>query len=79
MEVQKIGFARRAIKADGVGAGIVPIDPQSLNSFAYLFTWNKLHKFIRSGFGPFVKVSFHISFHAYVSMALIPFFSAKVE
>ncbi|WP_132015799.1 hypothetical protein [Hydrogenispora ethanolica] len=63
----------------GVGAGIVPIDPQSLNSFAYLFTWNKLHKFIRSGFGPFVKVSFHISFHAYVSMALIPFFSAKVE
>jgi hypothetical protein len=37
MEVQKIGFARRAIKADGVGAGIVPIDPQSLTFICLFF------------------------------------------
>ncbi|TCL70725.1 hypothetical protein EDC14_100942 [Hydrogenispora ethanolica] len=32
MEVQKIGFARKAIKADGVGAGIAPIGFLSLKS-----------------------------------------------
>jgi len=37
MEVQKIGFARKAIKADGVGAGIVPIDPQSLTFICLFF------------------------------------------
>ncbi|TCL62192.1 hypothetical protein EDC14_102743 [Hydrogenispora ethanolica] len=38
MEVQKIGFARKAIKADGVGAGIVPIDLNRIHSFVYFFT-----------------------------------------
>jgi hypothetical protein len=46
MEVQKIGFARRAIKADGMGAGIVPIDPQSLKSFAYFFTRKSNYLFL---------------------------------
>jgi hypothetical protein len=45
MEVQKIGFARRARKADGVGAGIVPIGFQPLNSFAYFFTWKPSYLF----------------------------------